>query len=151
MTDPTIPAGHRDGAAGGARESRVSRMYKGLGEVVEPFRNRPLEGQYPFVWLDALYLKVRHNHRIMSQALVIATGVREGGEREVLGFALGAREEEAFWLDFLPAGRRDGVRSLLRRGLKGVQLVTSDAHEGLKKALGQVSASRPALWKVGTS
>ena len=137
--------------AGGARESRVSRICKELDEVVEPFRNRPLEGQYPFVWLDALYLKVRHNHRIVSQALVIATGVRESGEREVLGFALGAREEEAFWLDFLPAGHRDGVRSLVRRGLKGVQLVTSDAHEGLKKALGQVSASRPASWKVGRS
>jgi len=116
----------------GIDKSRVSRICKELDEVVEPFRNRPLEGQYPFVWLDALYLKVRHNHRIVSQALVIATGVRESGEREVLGFALGASEEEAFWLDFL--------RSLMRRGLKGVQLVTSDAHEGLKGALGQVMA-----------
>jgi transposase-like protein len=116
----------------GIDKSRVSRICKELDEVVEPFRNRPLEGQYPFVWLDALYLKVRHNHRIVSQALVIATGVRESGEREVLGFALGASEEEAFWLDFL--------RSLKRRGLTGVQLVTSDAHEGLKKALGQVLA-----------
>ena len=114
----------------GIDKSRVSRICKELDDVVEPFRNRPLEGQYPFVWLDALYLKVRQNHRIVSQALVIATGVRENGEREVLGFALGASEEEAFWLDFL--------RSLMRRGLKGVQLVTSDAHEGLKKALGQV-------------
>jgi len=116
----------------GIDKSRVSRICKELDEVVEPFRNRPLEGQYPFVWLDALYLKVRHNHRIVSQALVIATGVRESGEREVLGFALGASEEEAFWLDFL--------RSLMRRGLKGVQLVTSDAHEGLKGALAQVLA-----------
>lgn len=116
----------------GIDKSGVSRICKELDEVVEPFRNRPLEGQYPFVWLDALYLKVRHNHRIVSQALVIATGVRESGEREVLGFALGASEEEGFWLDFL--------RSLMRRGLKGVQLVTSDAHEGLKKGLGQVLA-----------
>ncbi len=116
----------------GIDKSRVSRICKELDEVVEQFRNRPLEGTYPFVWLDALYLKVRHNHRIVSQALVIATGVRENGEREVLGFALGASEEEAFWLDFL--------RSLVRRGLKGVQLVTSDAHEGLKKALGKVLA-----------
>ena len=116
----------------GIDKSRVSRICKELDEVVEPFRNRPLEGQYPFVWLDALYLKVRHNHRIVSQALVIATGVRENGEREVLGFALGASEEEAFWLDFL--------RSLKRRGLTGVQLVTSDAHEGLKNALSQVLA-----------
>ena len=105
--------------AGGARESRVSRICKELDEVVEPFRNRPLEGQHPFIQLDTLYLKARHNHRIVSQALVIATGVRESGEREVLGFALGASEEEAFWLDFLPEGHRDGVRSLVRRGLKG--------------------------------
>jgi hypothetical protein len=104
MTDPTIPAGHRDGAAGGARESRVSRICKELDEVVEPFRHRPLEGQYPLVWLDALYLKVRHNHRIVSQALAIAPGVRESGERKVLRFALGASEEEAFWLDFLSEG-----------------------------------------------
>ena len=117
--------------AGGARESRVSRICKELDEVVESFRNRPLEGTYPFVWLDALYLKVRQNHRIVSQALVIAIGVRETGEREVVGFALGASEEPAFWLDFL--------RTLVRRGLKGVQLVTSDAHEGLKTALGQVA------------
>jgi putative transposase len=114
----------------GIDKSRVSRICKELDEVVERFRSRPLEGQYPFVWLDALYLKVRDNHRIVSQALVIATGVRESGEREVLGFALGASEEEAFWLDFL--------RSLVRRGLNGVQLVTSDAHEGLKAALGKV-------------
>jgi len=117
--------------AGGARESRVSRICKELDEVVGSFRNRPLEGTYPFVWLDALYLKVRQNHRIVSQALVIAIGVRETGEREVVGFALGASEEPAFWLDFL--------RTLVRRGLKGVQLVTSDAHEGLKTALGQVA------------
>jgi transposase-like protein len=114
----------------GIDKSRVSRICKELDEVVERFRSRPLEGQYPFIWLDALYLKVRDNHRIVSQALVIATGVRETGEREVLGFALGASEEEAFWLDFL--------RSLVRRGLSGVQLVTSDAHEGLKAALGKV-------------
>src|SRR3972149_5528024 len=92
----------------GIDKSRVSRICKELDEVVETFRNRPLEGTYPFVWLDALYLKVRHNHRIVSQALVIATGVRENGEREVLGFAMGASDEESFWLDFL--------RSLVRRG-----------------------------------
>src|SRR3989304_8798194 len=116
----------------GIDKSQVSRICRELDEGVEPFRDRPLEGQYPFVWLDALYLKVRHNHRIVSQALVIATGVRENGEREMLGFALGASEEEAFWLDFL--------RRLMRRGLKGGQLVTSDAHEGLKGALAQVLA-----------
>ncbi|MFV2045548.1 MAG: IS256 family transposase [Anaerolineales bacterium] len=114
----------------GIDKSKVSRICKELDEVVEGFRNRPLEGEYPYLWLDALYLKVRQNHRIVSQAMVIAIGVRETGDRDILGFALGASEDEAFWLDFL--------RSLVRRGLTGVRLVTSDAHEGLKAALGEV-------------
>ncbi|MFV2044360.1 MAG: IS256 family transposase [Anaerolineales bacterium] len=113
----------------GIDKSKVSRICKELDEVVEGFRNRPLEGEYPYLWLDALYLKVRQNHRIVSQAMVIAIGVRETGERDILGFALGPSEEEAFWLDFL--------RGLVRRGLTGVRLVTSDAHEGLKAALAQ--------------
>jgi len=121
----------------GIDKSKVSRICKELDELVEAFRNRKLEGEYPYLWLDALYLKVRQNHRIVNQAMVIAIGVRETGEREVLGFALGASEEEAFWLDFL--------RSLMRRGLTGVRLVTSDAHEGLKAALGQVLAG--ATWQ----
>jgi len=116
----------------GIDKSKVSRICKELDHVVEAFRSRPLEGSYPYLWLDAVYLKVRHNHRIVGQALVVATGVRETGERDVVGFSLGASEEQAFWLDFL--------RSLVRRGLRGVQLVTSDAHEGLKGALGQVLA-----------
>jgi len=116
----------------GIDKSKVSRICKELDEVVDAFRNRRLEGGYPYLWLDALYLKVRQNHRIVSQAMVIAIGVRETGEREVLGFALGASEEEAFWLDFL--------RGLVRRGLTGVRLATSDAHEGLKAALDQVLA-----------
>jgi len=111
----------------GIDKSQVSRICKGLDEVVQDFRNRPLEGRYPYVWLDGLYLKVRQNHRIVSMAVVIAIGVNELGEREVLGFALGASETEAFWLEFL--------RSLVQRGLTGVQLVISDAHEGLKAAL----------------
>jgi len=114
----------------GIDKSKVSRICKELDEVVEAFRNRPLEGSYPYLWLDALYLKVRQDHRIVNQALVIAIGVRETGDRDVLGFSLGASEEYAFWLDFL--------RSLSRRGLQGVQLVTSDAHEGLKAAIEQV-------------
>ena len=113
----------------GIDKSRVSRICKELDEVVEQFRNRPLEGMYPFVWLDALYLKVRHNHRIVSQALVIATGVRENGEREVLGFALGASEEEAFWLDFL--------RSLVRRGLKGRPVGDQRRPRGLEEGVGE--------------
>ena len=113
----------------GIDKSRVSRICRALDEVVKGFRERPLEGEHPYVWLDALYLKVRQNHRVVSQALVIAIGVRETGEREVLGFAMGASEQEAFWLEFL--------RGLVRRGLKGVQLAISDAHEGLKAAICQ--------------
>ncbi len=121
----------------GIDKSKVSRICKELDEVVEAFRNRPLEGSYPYVWLDALYLKVRQDHRIVNQALVIAIGVRETGDRDILGFSLGASEEYAFWLDFL--------RSLSRRGLQGVQLVTSDAHEGLKAAIEQVFTG--ATWQ----
>lgn len=115
------------GLSSGVDKSAVSRICRELDEVVGQFRQRPLAGAYPYLWLDALYLKVRQNHRIVSQAVVIAVGVRETGEREVLGFAVGASEEEAFWREFL--------RSLLARGLAGVQLVVSDAHEGLKAAL----------------
>jgi transposase-like protein len=114
----------------GIDKSKVSRICKELDELVEGFRNRPLEGSYPYLWLDALYLKVRQDHRIVNQAMVIAIGVRETGERDILGFSLGASEEYAFWMDFL--------RSLVRRGLKGVELITSDAHEGLKAAIGEV-------------
>ena len=105
--------------------------------MVADFRNRPLTEGYPYLWLDALYLKVRQNHRIVSQAVVIAIGVRTSGDREILGFDVGASEDEAFWLAFL--------RSLVKRGLKRVQLVISDAHERLKKALSQVFAG--ASWQ----
>jgi putative transposase len=105
---------------------------QGVGQRRRGFRNRPLSDGYPYLWLDALYIKVRQNHRIVSQAVVIAIGVRRSGEREILGFDVGASEDEAFWLQFL--------RQLKQRGLKAVQLVTSDAHEGLKKALSQVLA-----------
>lgn len=121
----------------GIDKSKVSRVCKELDELVEGFRNRSLDGEYPYLWLDALYLKVRQDHRIVSQAMVIAIGVRETGERDILGFSLGASEEYAFWMDFL--------RSLVRRGLKGVQLVTSDAHEGLKAAIGEVLTG--ATWQ----
>jgi len=111
----------------GIDKSSVSRICSELDTAVEAFRKRELTGAYPYLWLDALYLKVRQNHRIVSKALVIAVGVRETGEREILGFALGGSEEQAFWTAFL--------RSLVARGLQGVQLVISDAHEGLKAAL----------------
>src|SRR5215469_142459 len=114
----------------GIDKSAVSRISQQLDETVRQFRERKLEGTYPYLWLDALYLKVRQNHRIVSQAVVIAIGVKETGERESLGFDIGASEEHAFWLAFL--------RSLVERGLQGVQLVISDAHTGLKAAIGAV-------------
>ena len=121
----------------GIDKSKVSRICKELDEIVKDFRERPLEAKYPYLWLDATYLKVRQNHRIVSMAEVIAIGVRETGEREVLDFEVGASESEAFWVDFL--------RGLVRRGLEGVQLVTSDAHEGLKGAIQQVLTG--ATWQ----
>ena len=111
-------------------KSKVSRITQRLQEQVVAFRKRPLEGQIPYVWLDALYAKVRSNHRIVSVAAVIAIGVRENGERTILGLASGAVETVAFWSEFL--------RDLVHRGLTGVQLVISDAHEGLKNALSKV-------------
>ena len=114
----------------GIDKSKVSRICKELDQAVEAFRQRQLQESYPYVWLDAVYLKVRQNHRVVSLALVVAVGVDEQGERHLLGFDLGGSEEQAFWLAFL--------RSLVKRGLKRVQLVISDAHEGLKNALHQV-------------
>ncbi len=99
--------------------------------------SRPLEGVFPYVWLDATYVKVRQNHHIVSMAVVVAIGVRETGDRELLGFAVGASEEASFWLEFL--------RSLKARGLRGVYLVISDAHEGLKAALAQALGG--ATWQ----
>lgn len=121
----------------GIDKSAVSRICQQLDDVVEQFRQRPLQASYPYLWLDALYVKVRQNHRIVNQAVVIGIGVRETGEREIVGFAVGASEEQAFWLEFL--------RSLLGRGLHGVQLVISDAHEGLKAAIRQVFSG--AVWQ----
>ena len=114
----------------GIDKSAVSRISQQLDETVRQFRERKLEGTYPYVWLDALYLRVRQNHRIVSQAVVIAIGVKETGEREILGFDIAASEEHAFWLAFL--------RSLVERGLHGVRLVISNAHTGLKAAIGIV-------------
>lgn len=121
----------------GIDKSKVSRICKELDEAVTVFRHRPLEVEYPYLWLDALYLKVRQNHRIVSMAVVIAIGVRETGEREILAVDIGASEEEAFWTAFL--------RGLVSRGLKGVKLVISDAHQGLKHAVATVLAG--AAWQ----
>jgi putative transposase len=114
----------------GIDKSKVSRICKELDDMVDQFRNRPLQESYPYMWLDALYVKVVQNHRVVSLALVIAVGVDESGERHLLGFDLGGSEDEAFWLEFL--------RSLVRRGMKDVKLAISDANEGVKKALSKV-------------
>jgi len=111
-------------------KSEVSRICQGLDEQVEVFRNRPLEDRYPYLWLDAKIEKVRDGGRVVRKALVLAYGVHESGYREVIGLDVGEAETEAFWRSFL--------RDLVKRGLGGVQLVVSDAHAGLKKAIGQV-------------
>jgi len=121
----------------GIDKSKVSRICKELDTAVAAFRERRFERAYPYVWLDALYLKVRENHRIVSKAVVIAIGVRESGEREILGVDIGGSEEAAFWTQFL--------RDLVARGLSGVELVISDAHEGLKTALAKVLSG--ASWQ----
>jgi putative transposase len=121
----------------GISKSQVSRLCQELDGVVERFRSRRLEGPYPYLWLDATFVKVRVEGRVVSMAVVIATSVRMTGEREVLGFDVGPSEDGAFWLGFL--------RSLVARGLAGVQLVISDAHQGLKTAIAAVLAG--ASWQ----
>ena len=111
----------------GIDKSRVSRICKELDEMVNDFRTRPLEGQWPYLWLDATYLNVRQNGRVVSMAAVIAVSVSERGERRVVGFDLGPSEAEDFWLHFL--------REVQERGLPGLQLVISDAHIGQRKAV----------------
>jgi transposase-like protein len=114
----------------GVSKSQVSRLCAEIDERVRDFLGRPIEGDWPYLWLDATYVKVREAGRIVSVAVTIAVGVNTDGRREVLGMAVGASEAEPFWLDFL--------RGLARRGLAGVKLVISDAHEGLKAAVTKV-------------
>ncbi len=121
----------------GVDKSAVSRLCSDLDEVVNRFRTRGLDGPYPYVWVDATYIKCRDDGRVISMAFVVAIGVKATGEREVLGFDLGPSEDGEFWLEFL--------RGLVSRGLSGVQLVISDAHEGLKRAIGTVLAG--AVWQ----
>ena len=111
-------------------KSEVSRICQGLDEQVEAFRQRPLEGSYPYLWLDAKVEKVRDSGRVVRKCLVLAYAVHASGYREVIGLDVGECETEAFWRSFL--------RSLVERGLHGVELVVSDAHAGLKKAIAQV-------------
>lgn len=114
----------------GISKSDVSRICAELDTTVAAFRTRPLTGEHRYVWLDATYHKVRVDGRVISQATVVAVGVTSDGERQVLGVDVGPSEEKAFWTAFL--------RSLVKRGLKGVRLVISDAHEGLRHAISTV-------------
>jgi len=114
----------------GISKSQVSRLCEEIDGKVKAFLNRPLEGDWPYLWIDATYLKVRRGGRIVSVAVIIAIGVNTDGRREVLGLDIGTSEAEPIWTEFL--------RKLTRRGLRGVKLVISDAHEGIKAAVSKV-------------
>jgi transposase-like protein len=120
----------------GMSKSQVSRLCQDIDERVGAFLNRPLEGDWPYLWLDATYLKVREAGRVVSVAVTVAVGVNSAGRREILGLAIGPSEAETFWTEFL--------RSLARRGLRGVKLVISDSHEGIKAAVSRVFS---ATWQ----
>jgi putative transposase len=114
----------------GISKSQVSRLCEEIDVRVKAFLDRPIEGDWPYLWIDATYIKVRQNNRIVSVAVIVAVGANADGRREVLGMQVGPSEAETFWTDFL--------RSLARRGLRGVKLVVSDAHEGIKAAVSKV-------------
>src|SRR5499425_374412 len=114
----------------GISKSQVSRLCAEIDVRVNAFLNRPIEGAWPYLWIDATYVKVRQSGRIVSVAVIIAFAVNTDGRRELLGLEVGPSEAEPFWTAFL--------RSLTRRGLRGVKLVISDSHEGLKKAIAKV-------------
>ena len=114
----------------GISKSQVSKLCKDIDERVTAFLDRPLEGEWPYLWLDATYLKVREGGRIVPVAAIIAVAVSSDGRREIIGLGLGPSEAETFWSSFL--------KGLVRRGLKEVKLVISDAHDGLKQAAAKV-------------
>jgi putative transposase len=120
----------------GISKSQVSRLCEEIDGKVKAFLERPIEGDWPYLWIDATYLKVRRGGRIVSVAVIIAVGVNSDGRREVLGMEIGTSEAEPIWTEFL--------RKLTRRGLRGVKLVVSDAHEGLKAAVTKVLS---ATWQ----
>jgi putative transposase len=119
--------------ASGVSKSQVSRLCEEIDDKVKAFLERPLEGDWPYLWIDATYLKVRRGGRVVSVAVIIAVGVNADGRREILGLEVGTSEAEPVWTAFL--------RKLTRRGLRGVKLVISDAHEGLKAAATKVLSS----------
>jgi putative transposase len=114
----------------GISKSQVSRLCEEIDDRVKAFLERPIDGEWPYLWIDATYLKVRRGGRIVSVAAIIAVGVNTDGRREVLGMQIGGSEAEPIWTEFL--------RQLTRRGLRGVKLVISDAHEGIKAAVTKV-------------
>jgi transposase-like protein len=114
----------------GISKSQVSRLCEEIDDKVQAFLTRPIEGDWPYLWIDATYVKVRQAGRIVSVAVIVAVGANSDGRREVLGMQVGPSEAETFWTDFL--------RSLARRGLRGVKLVISDAHEGIKASVSKV-------------
>jgi transposase-like protein len=114
----------------GVSKSQVSRLCQEIDERVGAFLDRPIEGEWPYLWIDATYVKVRQDGRIVSVAVIVAVGVNTDGRREVLGMDIGPSEAETFWTAFL--------RKLARRGLRGVKLVISDAHEGIKASVAKV-------------
>lgn len=114
----------------GISKSQVSKLCKEIDERVRAFLDRPLEGEWPYLWLDATYLKVREGGRIVSVAAIIAVAANTDGRREIIGLGIGPSEAETFWATFL--------KGLVKRGLRGVKLVVSDAHEGLKGATARV-------------
>jgi len=114
----------------GVSKSQVSRLCAEIDERVQAFLTRPIEGEWPYVWIDATWVKTRDHGRVVSVAVTLAVGVNADGRREVLGMQIGASEAEPFWTAFL--------RDLTRRGLRGVKLVVSDAHEGVKAAVSRV-------------
>jgi putative transposase len=116
--------------ASGISKSQVSRLCEEIDERVNAFLARPIEGEWPYLWIDATYLKTREAGRIVSSAVILAVGVNSDGRREVLGIATGASEAEPFWTAFL--------RSLADRGLRGVKLVIADDHKGLRAASSRV-------------
>jgi len=121
----------------GISKDQVSRICKELDAQVHAFRTRPLDDEYPYLMLDATFEKVRENGRVISMAILIAVGVKRTGEREVLGVDVGPAEDLEFWRAFL--------RQLVSRGLRGVRLVTSDSHLGLKQAVAEVLVG--ATWQ----
>ena len=124
----------------GVSKSQVSRLCAEIDERVGAFLERPIEGEWPYLWLDATYVKARRDGRIVSVAVIVAVAVNTDGRREVLGMTTGNSEAEPFWTEFL--------RALTRRGLRGVKLVISDAHEGLKAAANRVLGATSQRCKV---